>query len=295
MDVLYARLEQAGIGCHIGSIYFGMIGYADDIILLATSILALNRILKTCAEFGSEFDVTYNATKSKFIVFGSSKDSKFDGKVVLSDQELKRVEEIDFLGNAITSDVSESADVKAKTEDLFARVNTLKFSLAGSCYEVLSKLFTVKCAHAYGSETWLFSDNSTKRFWSAYGQGARRLLGVPPSCPTTVIESIVRVKGAPHATMKKFLNLVDSMDKSCNLKIKFIFDNAMADARSVIRKNLAFIDDLWGNHGPPSVDTDDNSELTRSICQLLKAREGRVDIGLSSEDIDERMLQLCMR
>ena len=95
--------------------------------------------------------------------------------------------------------------------------------------------------------------------------------------------------------MKKFLNLVDSMDKSCNLKIKYIFDNAMADARSVIRKNLAFIDDLWGNHGPPSVDTDDNSELTRSICQLLKAREGRVDIGLSSEDIDERMLQLCMR
>ena len=52
MDILYVQLEQAGIGCYIGSIFYGMLGYADDIILLATTIQGLNKILEICASFG---------------------------------------------------------------------------------------------------------------------------------------------------------------------------------------------------------------------------------------------------
>ena len=41
--------------------------------------------------------------------------------------------------------------------------------------------------------------------------------------------------------------------------------------------------------------TPDGSGLTEDICQLLDAREGRLDLGLTSDDIDDRMLLLCMR
>ena len=41
--------------------------------------------------------------------------------------------------------------------------------------------------------------------------------------------------------------------------------------------------------------TPDASGLTEDICQLLDAREGRIDLGLTSDDIDDRMLLLCMR
>ena len=184
--------------------------------------------------------------------------------------------------------------MKAKVEDLCSRVNALKFSLAGAAYKVLSRLFTVKCAHAYGSETWLFNDKSSKGYWSAYGQGVRRLLGVPPSCPTIVIESITGTKGAPHVNLMKFINLAKSMENSENSKIKFIYDIAAADARSVISRNLAYINELWGSLTPPVV-TPDASGLTEDICQLLDAREGRIDLGLTSDDIDDRMLLLCMR
>ena len=294
MDILYSRLEAAGVGCHIGTVFYGMIGYADDILLLATSIRALNQILKTCADFGREYDITYNASKSKFIVLGSSRNDICGSKVLLDGQEIKRVEEIEFLGNTIRADLSEKSDVKAKVEDLCSRVNALKFSLAGAAYKVLSRLFTVKCAHAYGSEAWVFNDKSTKGYWSAYGQGVRRLLGVPPSCPTTVIESITGTKGAPHVNLMKFINLAKSMKNSVNSRIKFIYDIASADARSVISRNLAYINELWGSLNPPVV-TPDGSGLTEDICQLLDAREGRLDLGLTSDDIDDRMLFLCMR
>ena len=36
------------IGCHIGYEYFGSFGYADDFNLLAPSIKALQKMIKTC-------------------------------------------------------------------------------------------------------------------------------------------------------------------------------------------------------------------------------------------------------
>ena len=92
----------------------------------------------------------------------------------------------------------------------------------------------------------------------------------------------------------KFINLAKSMENSENSKIKFIYDIAAADARSVISRNLAYINELWGSANPPVV-TPDASGLTEDICQLLDAREGRIDLGLTSDDIDDRMLLLCMR
>ena len=41
--------------------------------------------------------------------------------------------------------------------------------------------------------------------------------------------------------------------------------------------------------------TANNSGLTAEICKLLNARAGTIDIGMSSDAIDDRMLALCMR
>ena len=294
MDILYERLEKAGIGCHIGSVFYGMIGYADDVILLATSVYALNRILRICTSFGNEFDVKYNAAKSKFIVLGNSRWESYENKVIFDGKTLKQVDHVDFLGNTIRGDLSEKTEIIEKVEDLFGRVNTIKYKLSGASYNVKSKIFTVKCAHAYGADTWNFSDRCTSGYWTAYGQSVRRLLGLPPSCPSITVDAIVGTKGAPQVIFKKFLNLTKSMNESDNSRVKFMFDNAMADARSLIRKNIACIKESWGGLQPPPF-SPDSSDRTKNVRELLDAREGKTQLGLSAEEIDERMLLLCMR
>ena len=57
------------IGCHIGYEYFGSFGYVDDFNLLTHSIKALQKMIKTCEEFGIEFSVKYNPTKTVCIAF----------------------------------------------------------------------------------------------------------------------------------------------------------------------------------------------------------------------------------
>ena len=50
MDILFKQLKHNGIGCHVGLVYAGAFGYADDVPLAARSLYSLCMIA-TCEEF----------------------------------------------------------------------------------------------------------------------------------------------------------------------------------------------------------------------------------------------------
>jgi hypothetical protein len=67
LDVLLGRLGSHGVGCHIGSLFVGALAYADDLVLIAPSANAMRSMLNVCDEFAAQFNVVFNATKSKCI------------------------------------------------------------------------------------------------------------------------------------------------------------------------------------------------------------------------------------
>lgn len=64
VDSLINALRTSDLGCHLGDIYVGCIVYADDIILLPTSMDNLQKILDICYLHGRELDIQFNANKS---------------------------------------------------------------------------------------------------------------------------------------------------------------------------------------------------------------------------------------
>ena len=67
MDILFLKLKEKRIGCFIGDMFLGAIGYVDHIALLAPSISALKQMLKICDEFAAEYSVTFNIEKFQLI------------------------------------------------------------------------------------------------------------------------------------------------------------------------------------------------------------------------------------
>ena len=69
LDTLLESLRSAGIGCYVSNTFMGAMGYADDIILLAPTRLALQEMLNICEEFSHKhhmlFSTDPNPTKSK--------------------------------------------------------------------------------------------------------------------------------------------------------------------------------------------------------------------------------------
>ena len=62
---LIMKLRNSGYGCCIGFVFVGCMFFADDILLLSTSILHLQCMLELCGDYGSEFDILFNQ-KSHF-------------------------------------------------------------------------------------------------------------------------------------------------------------------------------------------------------------------------------------
>ena len=64
MDVLINKLKISGYGCKIHGDFFGCFAYADDIILISHSVIAMQHMLNICDEFAIELDVKFNVIKS---------------------------------------------------------------------------------------------------------------------------------------------------------------------------------------------------------------------------------------
>ena len=67
---LITRLRESGFGCYIGSLFLGYLFFANDILLVFTSIVHLQNMLHICSIFGIEYDIKFNAAKSQLLQIG---------------------------------------------------------------------------------------------------------------------------------------------------------------------------------------------------------------------------------
>jgi len=55
---------------HIGQLFVGCAVYADDIALLSALCYGLQRLINICDQYGKQWDILFNHTKSQLITFG---------------------------------------------------------------------------------------------------------------------------------------------------------------------------------------------------------------------------------
>ena len=59
IDDLLVGLEKLGYGCFIGKLFYGVLAYADDIILLTPSLSALWVMLNFCTNYAVLHNITF--------------------------------------------------------------------------------------------------------------------------------------------------------------------------------------------------------------------------------------------
>ena len=114
-DGLLKRLEETGVGCHMGSRFTRALAYVDDIMLLALCKSTLSILVSVCEKYASEFDILFNSSKSKLSFFkkrfsnGMESGTMFNGKIVnISDNAV-------HLGHTILSSDRESISLTPKS------------------------------------------------------------------------------------------------------------------------------------------------------------------------------------
>ena len=86
------RLKESEYGSYIGNTYFGALSYADDVTLFCPTKSGINRMLKIIDNSSKEFDINFNHTKSKLLIYTSNNVSNdnvvdnitFDNQITLN-------------------------------------------------------------------------------------------------------------------------------------------------------------------------------------------------------------------
>ena len=67
--MLFIRLQDLGLGCHVGSIFAGSFGYADDVALVEPTRYPMDKIIKVCEIFADKIGLSFNPLKSKLLCY----------------------------------------------------------------------------------------------------------------------------------------------------------------------------------------------------------------------------------
>jgi len=116
IDGLLVALSRAGVGCFIGDYFIGALIYADDIVLLEPSALALRIMLAICDKYANDYCILFNASKSKCLVV-LPPECRFLGDYIkdctfyVGNNPIEYVDSFEHLGHVITNQLTDNTDI----------------------------------------------------------------------------------------------------------------------------------------------------------------------------------------
>ena len=187
IDVLLQRLEKSGLGCCVGLEYMGVLCSADDLALLAPNFVCLKRMIRICEHFADEYGLLFNAKKTVCILFSGKHRQRIVPPVIyMNNKELEWKQSAKHLGNIVTYDLSEQAEIMQKRNYFIGRTNSLIANLKHVDKNVSSMVFMSQCCHLYGSQAWSLASNSISSFSRTWRKAIQKLFCAPSGQRTAI-------------------------------------------------------------------------------------------------------------
>jgi len=132
IDDLLIKLSCSGVGCYIGLSFVGALAYADDIVLIAPTPSAMRKLLTICDDYAKEFDIIFNADKSKFIVVAARKRRHLYNdmcayRFFIGGNIVSNVDQYAHLGHIIVSSFSDRDDITYRRNCFIGQANNVLF------------------------------------------------------------------------------------------------------------------------------------------------------------------------
>ena len=251
LDPLFARLREAGFGCHIGGVYVGVVGYADDLLLLAPTRDAAQKMLEICEDFTDKNNIQFSTnvdpgkSKSKALYVLGPRGGALPrpAPLVLCGRPLPWVDRADHLGHALHQDGLMRQDCREKRAQFIDSSVKLReaFYFAYPHEEILA---TEKyCTSFYGSNLRDLASPEAEMVFAAWRTGHKLAWGVHRGCRSYLVQQVL----APHVTslrvqtLCKFRGFFRSLLASPSNEVAVVARLAARDLRSSVGANLALI------------------------------------------------------
>ena len=240
-DVLLHRLEDSGFGCTVGQEYFGVLCYADDITLLSPTLYGLQNMLAICEQFGNEYNINYNPKKTVCLCFCGKQLHQDTNCATLYGKPIPWSSSAKHLGNIVSADLSDTADIQRKKCDFIGRVNSLVSNFKSVPRSVCSHVFNSQCCHFYGTEVWNLQNSTVKSFHVAWRKAIRRMWYLPNMTRSVILPHLVKSDTIEIQLAKRFMSLYKMVWRSNNDRLKNLLQISQhALPNGLVASNMAY-------------------------------------------------------
>ena len=167
MDNLIVRLRKSGVGCHLGDVFCGVTGYADDLLLLAPSRSAMEIMLRICEDYAGENNLEFSTdpdpgkSKSKCIFMQGNMRKPKPVNLKLYGVDLPWVRSATHLGHELSEECNMDQDMKCKRADFIDKSTGVRETFSFAQPNQIMQAVRTYCCSLYGSMTWsLFSEKA---------------------------------------------------------------------------------------------------------------------------------------
>ena len=253
LDDLLKELRRLQLGCHIGGYWFGALGYADDLILLAPNREVLQKMVKICQEYGEEHNLVFSTdpvpalSKTKCLYFcGRAGRVKYPEPVQLDGKDLPWVETADHLGHKLYQKTSMEKDCTRARGKFIQKTVELREQLSFAQPQQIMQAVQVLSTDAYGSMLWDLASSQAEQYFKCWNTCIKLVYGVPRSTFTYLVEGFF---AAGQTSLRNqiisrypgfYRNLLKSPSKEVRLLARIVSD----DPRSTTCSNLRYIERL---------------------------------------------------
>ena len=142
LDEILVAQQHEHLGCFINGRFAGALAYADDMLLLPSSLIMLQRMLDVCNSIGMFYDLKFNLVQTVCGVFGVTDTSRL-AHVTLSDVPLDWRDKFTYLGITFLFGVSLILEVAYRIRKFHTALSTiLKKKVLGFEHVYVKLLFT---------------------------------------------------------------------------------------------------------------------------------------------------------
>ena len=192
VDDLVFILSELGVGCHILNTFVSILLYADDMALLSPSLRGLQRLLLTCEQYCSDWDICLNPKKSRNMCFGRRQNNLC--KLRLNGGEIEWTDKWTYLGVDLLSGPRFNNCITEKIRKFYQASNHI-FRIEGKSDNLLMlQLIETHCLPilTYGIEVITVSDRDTRRQMRvAYNSVFRRIFNYRPWQSVTELQNFL--------------------------------------------------------------------------------------------------------
>jgi hypothetical protein len=231
IDDLIQALIKTGYGCHINSIFLGCLLYADDILLIASSVVEMQKMLDICADEMNAIGMCFNADKSVVMRIGKRFKMKCS-ELLLSGKVINYVDKMKYLGIVFNAGKRISCSIDHLKLSFYRAFNALYYRSKSANSELVSTELLKSCCIpiiSYAMEVAVLSDSLYKKCDNLIDNCVRKIFNVTDDSVvkhSRLMLGLRSIKLDAQARTCKFL--IKLYKKSCVFS-RVIFDLAFTE------------------------------------------------------------------